>query len=63
MSREQKLQTLEAIWEDLSQEEDPLESPAWHEEVLKETEARVAEGREQIADWTDAKQELRRKFG
>ncbi len=63
MSHEEKLQTMEALWEELSQEEERVESPTWHEEVLKETETRVAEGREQIAEWTDAKHELRRKFG
>ena len=63
MTREEKLQTMEALWADLSTDDANVDSPAWHEEVLKETEARVADGREQIADWTMAKRELRKRFG
>ena len=62
MSRVEKLQAMEAIWEDLSHAESEVESPAWHEAVLKETEARVAAGQERIADWEIAKQELRMRF-
>ena len=62
MSREEKLQTMEAIWADLSRDDAGVESPAWHQEALKETEARVAGGQEQIADWTTAKRDLRKRF-
>ena len=62
MTREEKLQTMEALWADLSTDDANVESPAWHEEVLKETEARVADGREQITYWTTAKRELRKRF-
>ena len=62
MSREEKLQTMEAIWADLSKAGAELESPAWHRAVLKETEARVAAGQERIADWETAKRELRKRF-
>jgi len=62
MSREEKLQALEAIWVDLSKDDTELESPAWHEDVLKETEARVAAGKERIEDWQTAKRQLRNRF-
>lgn len=53
---------MEAIWADLSKDDAQVESPAWHESVLKETEARVAAGQEQISDWQTAKRELRKRF-
>jgi len=53
---------MEAIWADLSKAETEMESPAWHEDALKETEARVAAGQERIADWETAKRELRQRF-
>jgi len=62
MSREEKLRVLEAIWAELSRDDVQVESPTWHEEVLKETEARVVAGRERIVDWQAAKQELRKRF-
>ena len=39
-----------------------LESPPWHEAVLRETEVRVQSGDERILDWRDAKEELRKLF-
>ena len=35
MSIEEKIQTMESIWEDLCKSADSLSSPSWHEEVLK----------------------------
>ena len=62
MSRTEKLQAMEALWTDLSKAEAEVESPAWHADVLRETEARVAAGQERIADWETAKRELRERF-
>ena len=62
MSRDEKLQTMEAIWADLLKTEHEIESPAWHEAVLQQTEAGVAAGQEKIADWETAKRELRKRF-
>nr|VFJ49600.1 MAG: Putative addiction module component [Candidatus Kentron sp. FW] len=62
MSRAEKLQVMESLWDDLSRSEPEVKSPAWHEHALRETEARVAAGRERIADWEVAKRELRKRF-
>lgn len=62
LSREEKLRVMEAIWEDLSKEEDKVESPAWHQEALQETDRRFKSGEERIVDWQDAKRELRERF-
>jgi hypothetical protein len=62
LSRAEKLQTMEALWEALSREEAEVESPIWHRDILKQTEARVAAGQERIADWEVAKRELRKRF-
>ena len=58
LSREEKLRVMEAIWEDLSSEDQTMESPAWHESILQETEQRVQSGKEQILDWKEAKKDL-----
>jgi hypothetical protein len=62
MSRAEKLQTMETIWTDLSKADAEVESPEWHADVLRETEARVAAGQERIADWKTAKRELTKRF-
>ena len=62
MSRSEQLKLMELLWEQLSQPDGALESPAWHAQELAETERRLAEGKETITDWDAAKKELRRRF-
>ena len=59
MSVEEKLQLMEAIWADLSREPERVESPTWHQEVLEETERRVASGQAVFTDWDAAKRSIR----
>jgi hypothetical protein len=44
---------------DLTRNEEEFQSPAWHEEVLKQREQRLKSGEETPIDWEMAKQELR----
>jgi len=62
LSRQQKLMVMEAIWENLQHDAEPLQSPDWHKKALKETESRYCAGKEKILDWKDAKKELRKGF-
>jgi hypothetical protein len=61
MSRDEKLRTMEALWEDLSKIEGRFESPAWHEQALREAERAVKNGKAQFSDWEEAKKRIRRK--
>lgn len=62
LSREEKLRIMEAIWEDLSKDQEQVESPEWHREALEETDRRRQAGREGLVDWQEAKKELRKRF-
>ncbi len=62
LSRQEKLRIMEAIWEDLSQDETQVESPQWHKKALQETEKRFQAGHEEELDWQHAKKELRKRF-
>jgi hypothetical protein len=55
LSRKEKIRLMEAIWADLSKEEEELESPEWHRQALQETEERLASGEEKLIDWKTAK--------
>jgi hypothetical protein len=59
MTTAEKLRVMEAIWADLSRNEIQVESPAWHEDVLKKREAKVKSGAESFIDWETAKKQLR----
>ena len=59
MSIEDKLRTMELIWENLSRTPSDVPSPAWHRDVLKAREKRIREGQEKFIPWDEAKQGLR----
>ena len=61
LSREEKIQVMETIWNELTNGERPAESPAWHKNVLEETERRLQAGQEKVLDWNEAKQDLRNR--
>jgi putative addiction module component (TIGR02574 family) len=56
----QKLDLMEVIWDDLARQDKTLESPHWHEEVLKDREQAFAAGKATISDWEEAKARIRR---
>ena len=62
MTLEEKLRAMEALWADLSRQENQIESPPWHEQVLNERAARLRSGAENFMDWETAKRELRNRL-
>ena len=54
-----KLQTMEALWEDLSRRADQLPSPDWHRDVLKERKRLAESGQQEFQTWDTAIAELR----
>jgi putative addiction module component (TIGR02574 family) len=55
----EKLQIMEAIWEDLRAQAKDVPVPHWHEELLDARRDAVAQGHEEVLDWDDAKRSLR----
>ena len=61
MTVTEKLQAMEALWEDLSRNAAALESPEWHRDVLERREQRIASGEAQFTDWEQAKADIRKR--
>ena len=61
LSVEEKLQTMEALWQSLSSKPDAVESPAWHEKELRDRERKVESGETKFVDWQKAKAEIQRR--
>ncbi len=59
LPRAEKLKIVETLWSDLVGDQEFFESPAWHEEALRQTEEDFIAGRLEILDWETAKKELR----
>ena len=62
MSAEEKIQTMEIIWNDLCGKADNIPSPAWHKKVLQEREDRINKGDDEFVDWNSAKKHIRDKI-
>ena len=62
MTVPEKLDLMEAIWADLSQDEKNIPSPEWHELVLKERAEKFKRGEEKSIPWEEAKQQLLREL-
>lgn len=61
MSFPEKLQLMEALWDDLTRRPDDLISPSWHEDILEDCRRKAESGEEQFTDWEAAKREIRRQ--
>ncbi|MDO9364924.1 MAG: addiction module protein [Methylotenera sp.] len=59
LTRIEKLRMMNEIWDDLTHDTEPFQSPSWHEDVLKETQQRFANGEVEVLEWEEAKQLLR----
>lgn len=57
MSIEEKISTMEMIWDDLCQHQN-VETPDWHQEVLQVREEKRLAGQEQPMDWSEAKKHI-----
>jgi putative addiction module component (TIGR02574 family) len=44
MSRIERLQAIEALWDSLLEEETEIESPQWHRDILEERKRKIESG-------------------
>ena len=58
MSTEDKIRTMEIIWEDLCKNAENLFSPSWHKDILDEREKAIETGKEGFIDWNEAKKQI-----
>lgn len=62
MTAIEKLQAIEEIWADLARESEDVPVPAWHGDVLRAREQRVADGTARFLDIAAAKQAVREQI-
>jgi putative addiction module component (TIGR02574 family) len=62
MTIEEKLQAMEALWNDLCQHEEALPVHDWQKEVLDERERQIERGEAQFVDWEEAKKRIAREI-
>ena len=57
MTLEEKLQAMEALWDDLCRQ-DAVVVPQWHKDLLDERERAVKDGKAHFVDWEQAKKDI-----
>ena len=55
----EKMRMMEALWDGISSQEEILEVPRWHKDILDEREQLIREGKAKFIDWEIAKQQIR----
>ncbi len=60
MTVAEKLDLIEAIWDDVTKEAQSLEPPSWHADILRDRQKALEAGRAKACDWEEAKQRIRR---
>ena len=60
MSYEEKIQTMELLWDDLCRSPDSIKSPDWHQTLLSEREAALKAGHDEFMDWEAAKKSIKK---
>ncbi len=62
MSIEEKIQTMESLWDDLCKNADSIPSPSWHKEVLDAREEGMKRGNDKFIDWDTARKNIRKEI-
>lgn len=62
MTVRDKVQMMEALWDDLCGAEETILVPEWHKAVLDERERQVAAGEAKFVDWDTAKERIAKRI-
>lgn len=61
MTVSEKIAMMETLWDEITRDQQAIESPGWHKDILDDRRTRVASGQSKFADWDLAKANLRKK--
>ncbi len=62
MSIEEKIRTMESLWEDLRARAPDSASPAWHGDILAGRAAAVERGEDHFEDWGKARKKIKARL-
>lgn len=58
MTIEEKIRTMELLWDDICRRVPDFDSPPWHGDLLKKRENLIEQGKEKFIDWDEAKKNI-----
>jgi putative addiction module component (TIGR02574 family) len=61
MTRKEKIQAMESLWDDLCRHAEKVRAPKWHAAVLEQREESLRVGEADFSDWEAAKKRIRKE--
>ena len=61
MTRQEKLEAMEALWDDLCRHA-AVPVPQWHKDILDERQRLIDDGKAEFIDWETAKRQIRERI-
>ena len=58
MTISDKISVMELLWDDICRNDQDVNSPDWHGDLLKQREMDVKQGKDEFVDWEDAKKDI-----
>ncbi len=58
MSVSEKIQMMETLWENLTQQSQDITSPTWHQDLLLQREKLLENQQDNFVDWNEAKKQI-----
>jgi len=58
MTIEEKISTMEILWEDISKGYNNFNSPIWHKEILENREKEISDRTTTFEDWESVKRDI-----
>ena len=58
MTTEEKIRTMETLWDDLCKKAENIPAPSWHKEILDERENGIKNGKYEFMDWDEARKKI-----
>lgn len=58
MSVSEKIQMMETLWENLTQQSQDITSPTWHQDLLLQREKLLENQQDHFVDWSEAKKQI-----
>jgi len=58
MTIDEKIRTMELLWDDICRNVPDFDSPPWHGDLLKERENLIEQGKDKFIDWDEAKKNI-----
>ena len=59
LNRDEKIKLVQTLWDNIAQEQNDIEIPQWHKELLDERMQNIQNGRTKFKSWEEVKKKYK----